>query len=91
MVNIKEKTIIKQCGQKYNAALILLFGSSLQRNAKANDIDLAVKGVKPELFFSFCGELLKLLPKPVDVVDLDDIDGYFAQSILSGGKVLYEA
>jgi len=49
--------------------LIFLFGSSAA-NKKANDIDLAVKGIKPELFFNFYGELCRYLEKPVDLVDL---------------------
>ena len=35
-----------------------------------NNIDIAVKGLRPELFFKFYGELTKQLPKPVDLVDL---------------------
>jgi hypothetical protein len=33
------------------------------------DIDLGVKGIAPELF-KFYGELLRQLPRPVDLVDL---------------------
>lgn len=72
MLTKKEQEIIKQCAKKYNVSTILLFGSSLDRKAKANDIDLAVKGVKPELFFKFYGELFKYLDKPVDLVDLSE-------------------
>lgn len=65
-----EQRIISRCAAKYNVAGVLLFGSSLEKGKEANDIDLGVKGIAPELFFSFYGELIKELPKPVDVVDL---------------------
>jgi hypothetical protein len=35
-----------------------------------NDIDLAVEGIRPNVFFKFYGELLRSLSKPVDLVDL---------------------
>jgi predicted nucleotidyltransferase len=90
MLTKKEKDIIIHCAKKYNVLSIFLFGSSMERKTRANDIDLAVKGIKPELFFSFYAELFKQLPKPVDLVDLDEADSYFARRILEGGKVIYE-
>jgi predicted nucleotidyltransferase len=71
MISKKEKEIILKCAKKYNVLKIYLFGSAL--NSKDyNDIDLAVEGIKPELFFKFYGELLRNLPKPVDLVDLSE-------------------
>ena len=43
---------------------------SLDRDSESNDIDLAVEGIRPEIFFKFYGELLRSLSKPVDLVDL---------------------
>ena len=90
MLTKREKEIIIQCAKRYNVISVFLFGSSVGRK-KANDIDLAVKGIKPELFFSFYGELFKQLPKPVDLVDLDEADNYFVKRVLEGGEVIYEA
>jgi len=70
MLSDSDKTIILGCAQKYNVAAVYLFGSSLNPNAPARDIDLGVKGVKPAVFFKFYGELMRKLSKPVDVVDL---------------------
>jgi predicted nucleotidyltransferase len=70
MVSDSDKTVIIDCAQKYNVAAVYLFGSSLNPNAQARDIDLAVKGINPALFFKFYGELLRKLSKPVDLVDL---------------------
>ncbi len=69
MINKREKEIIIQFAKKYHVSSIYLFGSSLNEN-EYNDIDLAVKGIKPELFFKFYGELLRNLKKPVDLIDL---------------------
>lgn len=70
MISEKDKEIIIRYAKKYNVSSVYLFGSSLEDYNKANDIDLAVKGILPRLFFKFYGELLRDLSKPVDLVDL---------------------
>lgn len=70
MISERDKEIITQCARKYKVSSIYLFGSSLNRNSEPNDIDLAVKGIRPEVFFKFYGELLRSISKPVDLVDL---------------------
>ena len=70
MISERDKEIITRCARKYKVSTIYLFGSSLDRNSEPNDIDLAVKGIKPEVFFKFYGELLRSISKPVDLVDL---------------------
>ncbi len=70
MIKERDKEIIIRCAKKYNVSSIYLFGSSLNRDSEPNDIDLAVEGIRPEVFFKFYGELLRSLSKPVDLVDL---------------------
>ena len=70
MISETDKKIILQCAKKYNVSTIILFGSSLEKEKKANDIDLGVKGIEPRLFFKFYGELLKHLSKPAHLIDL---------------------
>ena len=89
MLSKKEQDIIKQCAIKYNVSSVFLFGSSLEKNSKSNDIDLAVKGIDPRIFFSFYGELFKYLSKPVDLVDLDEADSYLVKRILEEGRAIY--
>ena len=48
----------------------MVFGSSLNHNVEAHDIDLGVKGLDPRQFFKFYAELFKQLSKPVDLVDI---------------------
>ena len=70
MITEYEKEIIKLFAKKYNVTSILLFGSTIEKEKGANDIDIGVKGIKPKLFFKFYAELVKHLSKPIDLVDL---------------------
>jgi len=88
MISKREKESIIRCAEKYKVSSIYLFGSSLDRNSEYNDIDLAVKGIKPEVFFKFYGELLRSLSKPVDLVDLSK-KSLFNQIIEEKGVKIY--
>jgi len=70
MISEQDKVKIVEIARKYGVKGILLFGSSADPNRKANDVDLAVEGIVPERFFSFYGDLLFDLSKPVDLIDL---------------------
>jgi len=70
MIAEKDKSIILQYAKKYNVAAVFLFGSSIEKDKESNDIDIAVKGIEPRLFFKFYAELFKRLSKPVDLIDL---------------------
>lgn len=70
MLSEADKNAVLRCARKYNVATVILFGSALAEGVQARDIDLGVKGIKPELFFKFYGELSRQLSKEVDLVDL---------------------
>ena len=70
MITESDKKIIQHYAQKYNVSSIILFGSSLEKDKEANDIDLGVKGIEPRVFFKFYGELFKHLSKPAHLIDL---------------------
>jgi len=70
MVTEHEKEIILRCAREYSASSVLLFGSSIEDNQDADDIDLGVKGIEHKLFFKFYARLVRLLSRPVDLVDL---------------------
>ncbi len=72
MISEHDKATIVDIARRYDAREVLLFGSSADPSREANDIDLAVEGVAPERFFSFYGDLLFGLSKPVDVIDLSN-------------------
>ncbi len=70
MINERDREIIARYAKEYKVSTIYLFGSSLDRDTESNDIDLAVDGIRSEMFFKFYGKLLRSLSKPVDLVDL---------------------
>lgn len=87
MISKNDKIIILKYAKKYRLAKVILFGSSKERR-DANDIDIGVKGLTPELFFDFCWELYRDLSKPVDIIDLDK-DCLFNRLVEQDGVVLY--
>lgn len=70
MLTKSEKEKIINSAKKFKVSALYLFGSTLEDSSGAHDIDLGVKGIAPELFFKFYGELLRNLSKRVDLVDL---------------------
>ena len=88
MITEKDKQIIIQCAQKYNVTSVILFGSSIREDREFNDIDIAVKGIEPRLFFRFYAELFKNLSKPVDLVDLSN-KSLFNDLIEEDGVIIY--
>lgn len=74
--------------KKYKVQAVYLFGSMLDNTNQANDIDLAVRGIHPRLFFKFYGKLLRHLSKPVDLVDLS-LESLFTQLIKEEGIKIY--
>ena len=90
MVMISEKDIktIQQTSREYGLKRVLLFGSSSRPDARPRDIDIAVEGLEPHLFFRFYGDLLFKLSLPVDVFDLSQ-SGRFADLIRREGVPIY--
>ena len=88
MLNEQDKQRICEISRKYHAQKVLLFGSSLQSEQIAGDIDLAVEGIRPEDFLLYYGELMIALSKPVDVIDLAG-DSRFKRLVRSEGAILY--
>lgn len=70
MITEKDRETIQELARKYQISKVLLFGSSLSESAESRDIDIAIEGIADKDYFSFYGELLCRLSKPVDVIDL---------------------
>lgn len=70
MITEYEKDVILRYAKKYNVSSVFLFGSSIEKEQGANDIDLGVRGIEKKLFFKFYAELVKHLSKPIDLIDL---------------------
>lgn len=88
MITEAEKKIILGSAKRFDVDEIYLFGSSIDKSSY-NDIDLGVKGVRPELFFTFYTDLFMSLPKPVDLVDLSE-KSTFNSLIEEEGLKIYE-
>jgi len=88
MVSMKDLSVIKDISKKYNVEKVLLFGSSLEDGEQAGDIDIAVSGIKDDMFYRYYGEMIIGLSKPVDIVNLADNNG-FSRLISKEGTVVY--
>lgn len=88
MITDKDKEIIERVARKYQVKRVVLFGSSISPSREYRDIDIAVEGIREKEFYSFYGELLCALSKPVDVVDLSR-KTRFVELILREGVPLY--
>lgn len=72
MISQEIQRAIIDCAREFGATALWLFGSSLDDDTHAHDIDLAVEGLTADQFFSFYRRLYFDLPKPVDLVDLSE-------------------
>jgi len=88
MITDIDKKIIVQLARKYHAKRVVLFGSSLSPTQEYRDIDIAVEGVEERDFYTFYGELLCALSKPVDIIDLSK-KTRFTEMVLREGIPLY--
>ena len=67
MITEHEKGIILQCAKNIMFLIFFIWFINRKDNG-ANDIDLGVRGIEPNLFFTIYAELVKQFPKPVDLV-----------------------
>jgi predicted nucleotidyltransferase len=88
MIADKDRQIIEEIAAKYGAKRVLLFGSNLFPDKESRDFDIGVEGVEEKDFFTFYGELLFALSKPVDVIDLST-KSRFVELIKREGIPLY--
>ena len=89
MISSAIKKTIVECAREFDVKAVWIFWSSLDEDTIARDIDLAVEGISPELFFKFYARLFMSLPKPVDLVDLSQ-DIPIASIIRAKGVSIYE-
>lgn len=89
MLSARLQKTISECAREFDVKTVWLFGSSLQDDSNSRDIDLAVEGISPKLFFKFYARLFMALPKPVDLVDLSQ-NISIASIIRTKGVPIYE-
>jgi len=75
----------------FGARRVVLVGSALkpEKFGKNSDIDLAVEGIRDELFFKAYGTCLMKSSYSVDLIDTENASELMKKNI-SQGKVLYE-
>jgi predicted nucleotidyltransferase len=81
---------IAKISKEFGAKKVFLFGSCIEDIKTANDIDIAVSGIKPKDFFKFYGKVSMALKDEVDIIDMADIRKHLYNKILSTGKAIYE-
>jgi len=58
------------------ASQVFVFGSAVKGQLRpTSDIDMAVSGLPPHVYFSAISQASDLIGRPVDLVDLDDDSG----------------
>ena len=88
MISDTDKNTIMNLSKQFGVGEVLLFGSGVDPDIPANDIDLGVRGIAPESFFDFYGALTLSLSKPVDLIDLSE-KSRFAELINREGVSVY--
>ena len=87
MISERDRVTILKYAKKYNIDTVILFGSCLDKE-DPGDIDIGIKGIEPEVFFKFYGELLLEIPKRIDLINLGK-DNLFNRLVEKEGMKLY--
>ena len=88
MLSKTDKKVIVALARKYGVRELFLFGSGCDPKSPSKDIDLGIKGIAADKFFSFYGDLMFSLSLPVDLVNLAK-DNKFNRLIRKNGLRLY--
>ena len=85
------EALAKTLGKRYGADKVVLFGSVLEgdRFHEGSDIDLAVRGLRPESFFAAWNKLEEASSFQVDLVTLESCCASLKERVLTTGGVLY--
>ncbi len=74
--------------RREGAREVYVFGSAATgRLREGSDVDLAVSGLPPEVFFGAMGRASRILQRPLDLVDLDEANP-FTDCLKSKGRLL---
>jgi predicted nucleotidyltransferase len=76
--------------REQGAKRVWLFGSLAKgrRPTVHSDFDFAVEGLPGDKLFGSVGHLLQVLPRPVDIVELEDCNSLLREQILEHGIIL---
>lgn len=88
--NEKDIQRVVDVAKKHKVGRLYLVGSALDPKQASRDLDFAVEDLPPGSFFRFYGEIMSVVSKPVDLIDLSGPTTKFKDIIRSEGKVIYE-
>lgn len=76
------------CGP-YGARSVVLFGSLARGEPRLeSDVDLAVEGLAPEVYFAAVGDVMAALGCSIDLVRMEEAPASLAERIAAEGKPL---
>lgn len=80
----KATAVLKAAG----AREVYVFGSAASEKMRSDsDVDIAVSGLPPEVFFRAMSDAERALGRPLDLIDLDE-DNPFTRYLKSEGELL---
>jgi len=80
-----------EIARKYQVGELYLIGSALYKEPEeVRDYDFAVRDVPVGNFFRFYGELLRVMSKNVDLIDLSGKRTKLKDIIVKEGKLIYD-
>jgi predicted nucleotidyltransferase len=83
--------IAKLLTEQFGATQIIVFGSLMQEDCfdSESDIDMAVKGIPPEDYFTAMAAVNQISRHWVDLKPIEVIDPHFWQKVLKTGRIIY--
>ena len=78
--------------RQQGARKVWLFGSLAKgrRPTVHSDFDFAVEGLPADRLFGSVGHLLQVLPRPVDIVEIESCTSLLREQILEHGIILHD-
>jgi len=89
MLSKTDKNAIREAASKYRANRVFFFDKNIEPFERNNNIDIAVEGIDPKLFFKFYGDVLFNVSKPIDIIDASHANKY-SHTISEKGVVIYD-
>jgi predicted nucleotidyltransferase len=83
--------IAKLLTTEFGATQIIVFGSLVQgdRFDAESDIDIAVRGIPPEDYFTALATVNRISHQWVDLKPIEVLDPHFLRKVISTGKSIY--
>ncbi len=82
---------VKSILRRYGAKKIILYGSLARGDYKADsDIDICYEGIPDKYYFRVIAECLMITQRRINILDFENMEGYFKDRVLKEGRIIYE-